>query len=67
MAADHCARRLDQQVVTSAAHTYFVMGEYQKTLAFYGTKAGYYLDAAALAALDRNEEALEAATPARGD
>jgi hypothetical protein len=36
-----------------------LLGEYEKTLAFYDTKAGYYLDAAALAALDRNEEALK--------
>ncbi|MGA2269891.1 MAG: protein kinase [Bryobacteraceae bacterium] len=59
VAAHHYARRLDPHVVTSAEHTYFLLGEYQKTLAFYDTKAGYYLDAAALAALDRNQEALE--------
>jgi len=58
IAAHECARRLDPHVVTSAEHTYFLLGEYRKTLAFYDTKAGYYLDAAALAALDRNEEAL---------
>jgi len=58
--AAHCyARRLDPHIVTSAEHTYFLLGEYEKTLAFYDSKAGYYLDAAALAALDRNEEALE--------
>ena len=59
VAAHHYARRLDPHIVTSAEHTYFLLGEYQKTLAFYDTKAGYYLDAAALAALGRNEEALE--------
>src|ERR1017187_1579819 len=59
VAAHHCARRLDPYVVTSVEHTYFVLGEYQKTVDFYDTKAGYYLDAAALAAMDRNEEALE--------
>jgi TolB-like protein len=58
IAAHHCARRLDPHVATSAEHTYFVLGEYQKTLAFYDNKAAYYLDAAALAALDCNEEAL---------
>ena len=45
--------------MTSAEHTYFLLGEYEKTLAFYDTKAGYYLDAAALAGMGRNEEALE--------
>src|ERR1035438_5722758 len=59
VAAHHCARRLDPYVVTSVEHTYFVLGEYQKTVDFYDTKAGYYLDAAALAAMDRNEEVLE--------
>jgi serine/threonine protein kinase len=59
VAAHHHARRLDSHVVTSAEHTYFLLGEYEKTLAFYDTKAGYYLDAAALAGMDRNEEALE--------
>jgi eukaryotic-like serine/threonine-protein kinase len=59
VAAHHHARRLDPHVMTSVEHTYFLLGEYQKTLDCYDTKAGYYLDAAALAALDRNEEALE--------
>jgi non-specific serine/threonine protein kinase len=59
IAAHHYARRLDPHVVTSAEHTYFLLGEYQKTLAFYDTKAGYYLDAAALAALGRDQEALD--------
>ncbi|MGO9256917.1 MAG: hypothetical protein ACLQU1_11530 [Bryobacteraceae bacterium] len=59
VAAHNYARRLDPHVATSAEHTYFLLGEYEKTLAFYDTKAGYYLDAAALAAMDRNKEALE--------
>jgi len=59
VAAHHHARRLDPHIVTSAEHTYFLLGEYQKTLAFYDTKAAYYLDAAALAALDRNQDALK--------
>ena len=59
IAAHHYARRLDPHVVTSAEHTYFLLGEHQRTLAFYDTQAGYYLDAAALAALDRTGEALE--------
>jgi hypothetical protein len=56
--ADERARSLDAHVITSAEHTYFLLGQYQKTLTFYDNRAGYYLDAAALAALDRNEEAL---------
>ena len=59
LAAHHYARRLDSHIVTSAEHTYFLLAEYPKTLAFYDTRAGFYLDAAALAALDRNQEALE--------
>jgi len=59
VAAHQNARRLDPHVVTSAEHTYFLLGEYQKTGAFHEIKAGYYLDAAVLAASDRNEEALK--------
>jgi non-specific serine/threonine protein kinase len=59
VAAHNYARRLDPHVATSVEHTYFLRGEYEKTLAFYDTKGGFYLDAAALAAMDRNEEALE--------
>ncbi|MGA2196837.1 MAG: protein kinase [Bryobacteraceae bacterium] len=59
VAAQNYARRLDPHVATSVEHTYFLQGEYEKTLACYDTKGGYYLDAAALAAMDRNEEALE--------
>jgi serine/threonine protein kinase/tetratricopeptide (TPR) repeat protein len=58
IAADERARRLDVQMVTSVAHTWFVLGEYQQTLDHYGMKGGYYLDCAALAALGRNDEAL---------
>ena len=57
VAADALARRLDAHVTTSVAHTWFLLGEYQRTLDEYGTKGGYYLDCAALAALGRNEEA----------
>ncbi|MBZ5583638.1 MAG: protein kinase [Acidobacteriia bacterium] len=59
LAADERARRLDPQVTTSVAHTYFLLGDYQRTLDYYGSRGGYYLDCAALAALGRNEEALE--------
>jgi eukaryotic-like serine/threonine-protein kinase len=49
---------LDPHVVTSVAHTYFLRGEYQKSLDCYGTKPGYYLDCAALAALGDTRTAL---------
>jgi serine/threonine protein kinase len=52
------AQTLDQNVVTSVAHTYFVLGDYEKALSFYGTKVGFYMDCAALAALGDREEAL---------
>ncbi|HEY1339066.1 MAG TPA: serine/threonine-protein kinase, partial [Bryobacteraceae bacterium] len=59
IAAHRIAHRLDPHAVTSAEHTWFALGDYQKTLECYDTKAGYYLDAAALAALGRNEEAID--------
>ena len=40
VAAHHCARRLDPHVVTSAEHTYFLLGEYQKTLAVLRQQGG---------------------------
>jgi non-specific serine/threonine protein kinase len=57
VAAHLRAQRLDPYAATSAAHTYFLLGEYQKSLECYG-KAGYYLDCAALAALGDRETAL---------
>jgi tetratricopeptide (TPR) repeat protein len=58
IAAHSRAQGLDQNIVTSVAHTYFLLGEYEKALACYGTKAGYYLDCAALVALGDREQAL---------
>jgi TolB-like protein len=58
VAAHRRARHLDPHVVTSVAHTYFLLGEYQKTLECYGTKGGFYLDCAALVMLGDNETAL---------
>lgn len=57
-AAHDRAWHLDPHVVTRVAHTYFLLGDYRKTLDWYGSKAGYYLDCAALAALGDNETAL---------
>jgi serine/threonine protein kinase len=58
LAAHHRGRHLDPHLVTSAAHTYFLLGDYAKTLDCYGDKAGYYLDCAALAALGDDKTAL---------
>jgi tetratricopeptide (TPR) repeat protein len=48
VAAHERASHLDPQILDSVAHTYFLLGDYQRTLDCYGTKAGYYLDCAAL-------------------
>jgi tetratricopeptide (TPR) repeat protein len=58
VAAHQRARHLDPHAVTSVAHTYFLLGEYQQTLECYGTKGGFYLDCAALVMLGDNETAL---------
>ena len=57
VAAHLRARHLDPHAATSAAHTYFVMGEYATAIDCYGKK-GYYLDCAALAALGEDRTAL---------
>jgi serine/threonine protein kinase len=58
VAAYQRARLLDPHVVTSITHTYFLLGDYQKTLECYGTKGGFYLDCAAMVMLGDNETAL---------
>jgi len=58
VAAHDRATHLDPRVVDSVAHTFFLLGDYQRTLESYGTKAGYYLDCAALAALGETQTAL---------
>jgi hypothetical protein len=45
--------------VTSVSHTYFLLGDYDRTLASYPPGGRYYLDAAALAAAGREPEALD--------
>ncbi|MGA7409847.1 MAG: hypothetical protein WBW33_05140, partial [Bryobacteraceae bacterium] len=57
VAAHERARHLDPHVATSVAHTFFLIGDYQKTLEAYGTH-GYYLDCAAMVMLGENEKAL---------
>jgi hypothetical protein len=58
VAAHFRGRHLDPHLITSAAHTYFLMGDYTNTLELYGRSFGYYLDCAALAAMGENQTAL---------
>ena len=59
VAAHQRAKHLDPHIVTSVSHTYFLLGEYQKTIECYGSQSGgYYLDCAALVMLGEKEEAL---------
>jgi len=52
------ARQLDSRAVTSVTHTYFLLGDYERTIESYPPGYRYYLDAAALAAAGREKEAL---------
>jgi tetratricopeptide (TPR) repeat protein len=45
------AAALDPTMATSVAHTHFLRGEYEAAIETYGGRKGYYLDAAAWAAL----------------
>jgi serine/threonine protein kinase len=58
IAAHLRGRHLDPHLITSAAHTYFLMGNYTSTLEIYRMRVGYYLDCAALAAMGENKTAL---------
>jgi serine/threonine protein kinase len=58
IAAHLRGRHLDPHLITSAAHTCFLMGNYTGTLEFYGRKGGYYLDCAALTAMGESRTAL---------
>jgi tetratricopeptide (TPR) repeat protein len=57
-AAHERAIELDPAVVTGVAHTFFFMGEFARAIETYGGRAGYYLDAAAWAALGEEERAV---------
>lgn len=67
--ADRLARRLDPQVRTSVAHTHFMRGDYQAALGAYNNADIGYMEAVALTALGRGDEAvgrlraLEKSTP----
>ena len=58
IAAHLRGRHLDPHLMTSAAHTYFLLGDYTSTLDCYSKKGTYYLDCAALVALGENQTAL---------
>jgi eukaryotic-like serine/threonine-protein kinase len=58
IAAHIRGRHLDPHLITSAAHTYFLLGDYANTLDCYGKKGAYYLDCAALVAMGENQIAL---------
>jgi len=53
------ARRLDSRIVTSVAHTYFLLGDYQAALEWYPPGSRFYMDLAVLAATGRDVQALE--------
>jgi len=57
--AHNRARRLDSRTVTSVAHTFFLLGDYERALESYSLGFRYYLDLAALAAAGREAEAVE--------
>lgn len=52
------AIELDPTVATSIAHTLFLAGKYEAALEMYAGRAGYYLDAAAWAALGDRDKAM---------
>ena len=58
IAAHLRGRHLDPHLMTSAAHTYFLLGDYASVLDCYSKNGTYYLDCAALVALGENETAL---------
>lgn len=57
VAAHQKALQLDPNACTSVAHTYFALADFERTLFWYGTGPGIYLDALALACLGREDEA----------
>jgi serine/threonine protein kinase len=58
IAAHTRGRHLDPNLNTSAAHTYFLMGNYPSALEHYGRNSLYYLDCALLAAMGDGATAL---------
>ncbi|HEY4763551.1 MAG TPA: winged helix-turn-helix domain-containing protein [Candidatus Sulfotelmatobacter sp.] len=58
VAAHRRAVELDPAVATSVAHTFFLAGQYKTAIEAYSGRSGYYLDAAAWAALDDRKQAV---------
>jgi len=58
VAAHGRAVELDPVVTTSVAHTFFLAGQYKAAIEAYSGRTGYYLDAAAWAALDDRQQAV---------
>jgi len=56
--AHEIAQSLDPNIETSVAHTWFLLGEYDRAIDSYRMGTGYYMDAAALACLGRSQEGL---------
>ncbi len=52
------AVKLDPLLTTSVAHTHFALGDYAAAIESYSGRAAYYLDAAAWAALEKNDRAV---------
>lgn len=52
------AVELDPAIATSVAHTFFLAGKYETAIEAYSGRAGYYLDAAAWAALGDRKQAI---------
>ncbi|HTQ57508.1 MAG TPA: winged helix-turn-helix domain-containing protein [Bryobacteraceae bacterium] len=57
VAAHERAFQLDRNLPTSAAHTFFALGDYEKALHWYDTRTGMYLDVLALTMMGRLEDA----------
>ena len=53
------ARRLDSRIVTSVAHTFFLLGDFEQTLEWYPPGSRFYLDLVVLAETGREAEALD--------
>jgi TolB-like protein/tetratricopeptide (TPR) repeat protein len=57
LAAHNRALQLDPHARTSVTHTHFALGDYERALFWYGTGAGFYLDALILTCMGREQEA----------
>jgi len=65
--AHRCSALLDPTLATSIAHTHFLRGEYEAAIETYSARKGYYLDAAAWAALGDGHRATSLLRDRLGD